>query len=672
MYESFYQLTANPFRLVPDPHFCFSHPSYDEAHAYLEYAFKLGEGFVMFTGRPGTGKTTLIHTFLDSLEASQVIAAKISVTNMNAAELLCAVAHAFDINVVDMDMAAMLKRVEQYFSQQMRAGKRSLLIIDEAQGLSINALEELRMLADLQSESRFLVQIFLVGNEKLREFMVSPETEQFQQRVTGTCKLAPLNQKESRDYIEYRLCQVGWKGDPELTGAAVSAVYQYSDGIPRHINKLCTRLMLHGLMEEKHVLDKDDVLGVAEGLKDELLAPLLRRQTEDPINTGSTSQETDSADLAIRAPLESKEIRPLAKPVKPEAAVSMPRMVTTPTRTWSRTCATGGGDTRSTLTANRGKRNIEPDVVFSVLAAVLLFLVVLAFNNDGSDTDKELLASRDYINDSWVQVSRYRDKIVEAPPVSEDTEFSQENIAEVLVATVEQPAYTEQIIDIPELEPVTRPGTIFGISVASVTAGEMAALEIAFDTPPPVTVVQQADVSELPPVNERIALSAVSPSDQTGSTIIQKQEVVRLLLLAYEGLSEDRLQVPSGHNAYEYYQRVDTLDPGNSEAAKGFALIADRYAVLAEEAMDRDDEETANLYIYRGLTTEPENSGLLSLQIALSTPDIKLVEMPMQQVAVQGSSSEYRTFFARVKDFIVQDQASVQNDSIWLDDDSEL
>jgi type II secretory pathway predicted ATPase ExeA len=274
MYETFYHLSANPFRLVPDPRFCFEHAGHSEARAYLSYALKLGEGFIVITGRPGTGKTTLVQVFLKELELSRMIAKSIAASNFKAIELLRAVAYAFDIDAAATDKATLRRRIRQFFSRQVQSGKRVLLIIDEAQGLPQAALEELRLLADLQTGSRPLLQLFLVGQEKLRDLMRAPAMEQFQQRVIGTFRLEPLTVEQTRDYIEHRLRQANWKGDPEITGAALLGIQRYSRGVPRHINKVCTRLFLHGVMKGSHVLDAEDVLAIATELHDEQLAPL--------------------------------------------------------------------------------------------------------------------------------------------------------------------------------------------------------------------------------------------------------------------------------------------------------------------------------------------------------------------------------------------------------------
>jgi len=313
MFEAFYKLSTNPFRLTPDPKFCFRHPSHNQAYAYLQYALRLGEGFIMVTGRPGIGKTTLVEVFLTEIEQSEVVAARIASANVEAADLLRVVAYSYGIDVAGLDKATILLYLEQFFIQQTRSGKRVLLIIDEAQGLPHTALEELRLLADLQKDSRPLLQLFLVGQEKLRNLMREPDMEQFQQRVIGACHLEPLDLTETRSYMGHRLRKAGWKGDPELTGAAVLSLYQYSKGVPRHVNKICTRLLLHGMLEEKHELHKEDVLTVAEELRAEQLAPMDLDET-----TSSDAAETvrvpelesgslSIADLALRADQQEAE-----------------------------------------------------------------------------------------------------------------------------------------------------------------------------------------------------------------------------------------------------------------------------------------------------------------------------------------------------------------------------
>ncbi|MGD8673046.1 MAG: AAA family ATPase, partial [Thiogranum sp.] len=319
MYETFYHLSATPFRLTPDPRFCFNHSGYAQARAYLQYAFDLGEGFIIVTGRAGAGKTTLVEGFLRELETGNVVAARVAAANIKATDLLRSVAYVYGIEAENLDKATLLRRIAQHLSTLMHRRQRVLLVIDEAQSLSHSALEELRLLADLAEGARPLLQIFLVGQEKLRSVMREPDMEQLQQRVIGACRLEPMGLAETKDYIRHRLCRAGWSGDPELTGAAVLAIFQYSGGTPRHINKICTRLMLQGFMENKHALDRDDVVGIASELDEEQLAPAARGNNAlddmaaDPALAAALRHDQAAlSKLAVRAPEPAGEHRELA------------------------------------------------------------------------------------------------------------------------------------------------------------------------------------------------------------------------------------------------------------------------------------------------------------------------------------------------------------------------
>jgi type II secretory pathway predicted ATPase ExeA len=274
MYESFYQLAANPFRLAPDPNFCFTHTGYKRAREYLEYALAQGEGFVMVTGRPGTGKTMLAETFLQEIDVSRVVAKRITASNYSADDLLRSVAYAYGIDAANVDKATLRHQIQHYFLDHEQAGRRVLLIIDEAQALQHSALEELRILADLQTQSRLMLQLFLIGQESLQDLMRTPDMEQFQQRVIANYHLVPLSLIDARAYIEFRLIQSGWNGDPGFTSNAVLSIYQLSRGVPRHINKICNRLMLLGYGKGAHTLDIADVTAISAEMRDELLAPM--------------------------------------------------------------------------------------------------------------------------------------------------------------------------------------------------------------------------------------------------------------------------------------------------------------------------------------------------------------------------------------------------------------
>lgn len=319
LYDKYYNLTADPFRLSPDHRFSFDHPSYAKAKAYLEYALYRGDGFIVITGAPGTGKTTLIGTVLAGIEARrQVNVATLNSTQLEDRDLLQMVAAAFGLRGRDETKASLLLDLQQFLIQHGHKGRRAVLIVDEAQGLSRGAMEELRQLANLQLKDRLLLQIFLVGQEALGELVQAPGMEQLNQRIVAASHLEPLDLEETLTYIEHRLKRVAWRGDPKLSGSAVRLIHRYSGGVPRRINLICSRLFLHGGMEEKHELVAADVRSVIEGLQHEhLLAQDATKSTE----ADAPEAETDSdADFAL--PRKNDSIGEPAPDASPQPAVS--------------------------------------------------------------------------------------------------------------------------------------------------------------------------------------------------------------------------------------------------------------------------------------------------------------------------------------------------------------
>lgn len=272
MYEHFYHLKAEPFRLSPDHRFCFNHQSYAKAKAYMQYAFERAEGFVMVTGRPGTGKSTLVNDLVDTLSSSGAKVAKLVSTQLEASDLLRMVAHAFGLQTENLDKATILQRLDKLLMSHQNDGRRALLIIDEAQDLSVSALEELRLLTNLQLNNQPLLQIFLLGQEELRALVQGPGMEQVHQRLVAACHLEQLKEDETKAYIIHRLEQVGWQGDPAISNAIYPVIYRFSAGIPRRINQVCSRLFLHGGVEGSHKLGVADIKVVIAELRQEQLA----------------------------------------------------------------------------------------------------------------------------------------------------------------------------------------------------------------------------------------------------------------------------------------------------------------------------------------------------------------------------------------------------------------
>lgn len=272
MYQQFYNFSAEPFRLSPDHSFAYSHKGYTKAWAYMEYAFMRAEGFVMITGKPGTGKTTLIGAMVDRLSKAPVKIANLVCTQLQADDLLKMVAYEFEIPVSIVEKGELLQHLTQQLKHWHHEGRRALLIVDEAQDLSVSAMEELRLLTNIQVDSRPLLQIFLLGQPELRKLIRSPRLEQVHQRIIAACHIKPLEAEETEAYVRHRLQTVGWHGDPAISKAVYPLIFKFSDGIPRRINLICSRLLLHCSAEQQHQVKVADVREVIEELQSEHLA----------------------------------------------------------------------------------------------------------------------------------------------------------------------------------------------------------------------------------------------------------------------------------------------------------------------------------------------------------------------------------------------------------------
>ncbi|WP_066650676.1 MULTISPECIES: ExeA family protein [Sphingomonas] len=256
MYDEHYGLSGRPFQLTPDPKFWFESATHKKAMAYLGYGLSQGEGFIVVTGDIGAGKTTLVGHLMATIDRERLHAIRIVSTQIEADDLLRMVASGLDIDPTDMVKAQLLSAIERGLHAVARGGRRTLLIVDEAQALHTNALEELRMLSNFQAGGHALLQIFLLGQPEFRERLQgSARLEQLRQRVIATHHLDPMGASEVAAYIQHRLRIVGWHGRPSFTEDAYAALYAGSDGVPRRLNQLAGRVMLYGAIEQLDLID---------------------------------------------------------------------------------------------------------------------------------------------------------------------------------------------------------------------------------------------------------------------------------------------------------------------------------------------------------------------------------------------------------------------------------
>ncbi len=271
MYEKFYDFTAMPFQLTPDSRFFYGSKGHSRAIAHLIYGLSQGEGFIIVTGEVGAGKTTLVERLWSELDRDTYTLARINTTQVAAEDLFRLTMNAFGISAQGLDKATLLRDFQDMLRAYASGGRRCLLVVDEAQNLSLPALEELRMLSNVTVEgAQSVLQTILLGQPQFRRKLAMPDLDQLRQRVLASYHLGPMTEEETRSYIEYRLNAVGWNDNPSFTDGAFGAIYRYTGGVPRRINRLCSRVLLYGALEESHQITGPMVDNTAGELQQDL------------------------------------------------------------------------------------------------------------------------------------------------------------------------------------------------------------------------------------------------------------------------------------------------------------------------------------------------------------------------------------------------------------------
>ncbi len=288
MYTEHYGLSDKPFQLTPDARFYFDSRTHKKAMAYLGYGLAQGEGFIVITGDIGAGKSTLVAHLQATIDRARLNAVSIVSTQVEGDDMLRLVAQKLGLSTDGVAKARLLDMVEERLIEEARRGKRTLLIVDEAQNLPHSALEELRMLSNFQSGGRALVQIFLLGQPEFRDELAHSERlEQLRQRVIATHHLDPMEAGEIEAYILHRLRIVGWKARPRFEAGAFDALYRHTNGVPRRVNQLASRLLLFAAMEELDTIGANAVEAVAADMASD--SPKSARREEPVLPLRATS-----------------------------------------------------------------------------------------------------------------------------------------------------------------------------------------------------------------------------------------------------------------------------------------------------------------------------------------------------------------------------------------------
>jgi putative secretion ATPase (PEP-CTERM system associated) len=257
MYEAYFNLKENPFGTTPDPRFLYKGKAHREALAYLAYGVFRKKGFLALTGEVGIGKTTIIRAFIQTFHPCLEVAFVLN-TNVDFPELLYMLLTDFGIEIKSESKVAMLASLNGYLINRYAQNQNPLLIIDEAQNLTPEVLEELRMLSNLETDEQKLIQIVLIGQTELTRVLMRDDLRQLRQRIPGVFHMQFLSRDEVFSYIRYRLSVAGLtNGQLMFSDNAVDAIHQFSSGIPRLINMLCDRVLLRGYLQKTRVVEKD-------------------------------------------------------------------------------------------------------------------------------------------------------------------------------------------------------------------------------------------------------------------------------------------------------------------------------------------------------------------------------------------------------------------------------
>lgn len=254
MYLDYYGLTEAPFDITPNPRFLFFSPKHREAFNHLLYGIRERKGFVQLTGDVGAGKTTVCRAMMDQL-GERYATALILNPILDSNQLVKAIAMEFGVDVSGLDRLESVAALNAFLLRQVEDQKETVLIIDEAQNLTNDLLEQIRLLSNLETDDRKLLQIVLMGQPELRDRLNDFNLRQLRQRITVRYHLRPLTRAEVGQYVHHRLQVSGAKGSPYFTNAALWRIHHYSSGIPRIVNALCDKCLLAGFVQTRDNID---------------------------------------------------------------------------------------------------------------------------------------------------------------------------------------------------------------------------------------------------------------------------------------------------------------------------------------------------------------------------------------------------------------------------------
>lgn len=642
MYEAFYNFSVEPFRLTPNQEFCFSYPSFQRARTYLEYAVGRSEDFVMITGAPGTGKTTMINALLASLDNEKFIIARIESLHMEREDLLRLVALSLNADIAPgLDLTELVHQMKQFLVEQRKLGRKALLVIDEAQVLTSAALEELRLLQNMQEDGQVLLHVYLFGQEELVELINSPALAQLRERLAAVYQLDPLTAEQTEDYIKHRLITVGWKGDPAFHNGVFPLIYQLTQGIPRRVNLFCNRLLTLGFYNEQHELSVQDVRRSLDILRNERLIPI------------ENGEELESSMRSVNG----QQDEPRASGLKSSVASVLLMRGDSPADDME-------ASDRSTITLNSAdttrkkslqSRKLWPMFILSALLVVsvlgLIFAFLLTFSDPLSTALLPSQGQQVHTQENPVGIDPDV-KTVEASGTVPDTPNTTNDSSQ---------KFTGQRTDIRTQdegrEPAnskhkrSEPKTISaGIEQKSANAeidlrmqspNPQESSTLAEPRQPEAAPPDQARANLIDPTlspaqnkqrkkdasdsivaganakqpNERSEMQPDAVQDTPESTQVPSTLFSELLKRVKKQRAELKITRPKGDNAFETYQLILAQDPANEVAKQGIIELAKYYLGRALFYQEEDNPQLSLSFIARGLKVMPGYPQLLKLRV---------------------------------------------------------
>ena len=562
----FEALDLNPQPLTAGPMRSVRHESYAAAARTVLEATKLGPGFVLLTGASGTGKTTLIHDLAEQLERDGYCVGRVATSRVDADDLLRLASFAFGLRAHSIPKARLLSGLADRLRSICPAGESAVLIIDEAQELAPGALPELCQLVGLPGAKAPPVHILLSGRDQVWELLDRPDHAPIRQHILASCRLYPLSLEETRSYIGHSLEAAGWRGEPGISADAVRLVHARTGGVPRLITLTLGHLLLHGRHCGARLLESQDVETVVAHLEKDhpelLPKPLGTRSLADSVLARAF------ATPELQLPPTSGENESSADQPPGSRPKDLPGENLSASAEW-KPRGPARGFWKWTLTG--------------VAAAAL---VAYLFSSDEADetrdipeptTAAEIAADMEGLNGSPVTALMPQDLGISSSPGDGAAAEGPR------LASVEPSA---QLSDPPEAG---------GTPADSLTGAPEGGAAMP---------------SEMDETMSEVDFGNASPEQQATPS----PEVSQLLEKAELSLSNNRLMVPAGDNAYAYYREVLAIDPANDQAETGLQRIVTRYRELAQQSLQKGNRAEAKRYASRGLTLAPRDQRLLSIQ----------------------------------------------------------